>query len=74
MPPQKGPIWQEFLEVKDSSGKVTKVICKHCPTEFNFPNATRMTEHITQQCRKCPSAVKAKFQTLASPPASKRKS
>lgn len=60
MPPSRGEIWDQFIELKNQEGKVVSVVCKHCSQDYAFPNATRMTRHI-KKCKKCPDRIKAAF-------------
>ncbi|CAH1997751.1 unnamed protein product [Acanthoscelides obtectus] len=51
-------IWQSFdIEKTD---KKSKAICRFCCFKSAFPNATRMTNHILNQCSKCPLEIKQK--------------
>lgn len=52
-------IWQLFdIEKTD---KKSKAVCKFCCFKYAFPNATRMTNHILNQCSKCPLEIKQKY-------------
>lgn len=57
MPRPKGSIWKQFLQEFDDAGNVKEVTCKFCTAKYAFPNATRMTRHLTN-CEKCPETVK----------------
>ncbi|CAH1984804.1 unnamed protein product [Acanthoscelides obtectus] len=52
-------IWQLFDIVK--TDKKSKAVCKFCCFKYAFPNATRMTNHILNQCSKCPLEIKQKY-------------
>ncbi|CAH1995200.1 unnamed protein product [Acanthoscelides obtectus] len=52
-------IWQLFdIEKTD---KKSKAVCKFSCFKYAFPNATRMTKHILNQCSKCPLETKQKY-------------
>ncbi|CAH1997063.1 unnamed protein product, partial [Acanthoscelides obtectus] len=52
-------IWQLFdIEKTD---KKSKAVCKFCCFKCAFPNATRMTNHILNQCSKCSLKIKQKY-------------
>ncbi|CAH1997528.1 unnamed protein product [Acanthoscelides obtectus] len=52
-------IWQLFdIEKTD---KKSKAVCKFCCFKYAFPNATRMTNHILNQCSKCTLEIKQKY-------------
>ncbi|CAH2015393.1 unnamed protein product [Acanthoscelides obtectus] len=48
-------IWQLF--VIEKTDKKSKAVCKFCCFKYAFPNATRMTNHILNQCSKCPLEI-----------------
>ncbi|CAH1970758.1 unnamed protein product [Acanthoscelides obtectus] len=45
----------------EKTDKKSKAVCKLCCFKYAFPNATRMTNHILNQCSKCPLEIKQKF-------------
>ncbi|CAH1997534.1 unnamed protein product [Acanthoscelides obtectus] len=51
---------QVFLLVSETDKK-SKAVCKFCCFKYAFPNATRMTNHILNQCSKCPLEIKQKY-------------
>lgn len=52
-------IWKLF-DVEKTDNK-PKAVCKFCCFKYAFPNATRMTNHILNQCAKCPLEIKEKY-------------
>lgn len=49
-------IWDLFDKHENKSVK-----CKFCAFEYKFSNATRMKQHISFQCKKCPLDIKQKI-------------
>lgn len=56
-------IWALFDLTKTKDGKKSKATCKFCNLIYSFPNATRMTAHITK-CIKCPKDIQNKFRDV----------
>lgn len=58
MPPERKLVWQLFNISRDHTGKAVKASCRYCPTQYAFPNATRMQTHLLLKCNKCPQNIK----------------
>ncbi|XP_052130497.1 uncharacterized protein LOC127751270 [Frankliniella occidentalis] len=51
-----------YFDVTNLNGKKATSKCKFCEAKSSFANATRMLEHLANQCKKCPDSVKIKAQ------------
>ncbi|CAH1997072.1 unnamed protein product [Acanthoscelides obtectus] len=45
----------------EKTDKKSKAVCELCCFKYAFPNAIRMTNHILNQCSKCPLEINQKF-------------
>jgi hypothetical protein len=55
-------VWKHFKVISEVEGVKKKCIakCMYCPTQFSFPNATRMKRHLALKCISSPAEIKKK--------------
>jgi hypothetical protein len=59
-------IWECFIVSSNATGS-QEAKCRYCDIVYRAPNPTRMRDHISRRCTKCPDDIRERYSSRSTP-------